>query len=116
MGETSNQPKLQSLLCTMGVIMYCLDDVPIGFSGVLQSSGVIVSGFPVVQMVKNLPSMQKTWAQITGQGDSPREGPGSPLQYSCLDSFTDRAACRAASMGSQAVRTTERRHTAGVTA
>ena len=30
MGETSNQPKLQSLLCTMGVIMYCLDDVPIG--------------------------------------------------------------------------------------
>ena len=100
---------LSDLLCQLEIdlnflIIFCLDDVPIGFSGVLKSSTVVVLGFRVVQMVKNLPSMQKTWVQIMGQGDSPREGTGSPLQYSCLENFTDRGAWRAASVGSQDVR------------
>ena len=28
--------------------------------------------------------MQETWVQSLGQEDSPREGNGNPLQYSCL--------------------------------
>ena len=36
------------------------------------------------QTVKNLPAMQKTQVQSLGQGKSPGEGNGNPLQYSCL--------------------------------
>ena len=43
-----------------------------------------------VQMIKNLPAMQETWDQSLGQGRSPGEGNGNPLQYSCLESFMDR--------------------------
>ena len=39
----------------------------------------------VAQMVKNLLPMQETWFQSLGQEDSPGEGNGSPLQYSCLE-------------------------------
>ena len=38
----------------------------------------------VVQTVKNLPAMQKTQVQSLGQGKSPGEGNGNPLQHSCL--------------------------------
>ena len=31
---------------------------------------------------------------IPGSGRSPGEGNGIPLQYSCLENFTDRGACR----------------------
>ena len=47
----------------------------------------------VAQMVKNLPAMQETWIQ--SREDSPREGNGYPLQYSCLENPMDRGAWRA---------------------
>ena len=39
----------------------------------------------VAQMVKHLPAIQETWVQSLGQEDSPGEGNGDPLQYSCLE-------------------------------
>ena len=39
----------------------------------------------VAQMVKHLPAMQETQVQSLGQEDSPGEGNGTPLQYSCLE-------------------------------
>ena len=51
----------------------------------------------VAQMVKNLPSMQKTCVQslgsVPGLGIYPGEGNGNPLQQSCLKSPVDRGAC-----------------------
>ena len=44
----------------------------------------------VAQIVKNLPAMQETWIWSLGWKDSPGEGNGSPLQYSCLENFMDR--------------------------
>jgi len=46
----------------------------------------------VAQLVKNLPAMQETWGQPLGQEDSPGEGNGNPLQYSCLGNHMDRGA------------------------
>ena len=43
---------------------------------------------PVVQMVRNLPTMQET-GLIPGLGSSPGEGNGNPLQYSCLENSMD---------------------------
>ena len=37
------------------------------------------------QMVKNLPAIQETWVRSLGVEDSPGEGNGNPLQYSCLE-------------------------------
>ena len=39
----------------------------------------------MAQMVKNLPAMQETRVQSLGQEDSPGEGNGYPVQYSCLE-------------------------------
>ena len=39
----------------------------------------------VAQMVKNLPSMQKTWVPSLGWEDCPEGGHGNPLQDSCLE-------------------------------
>ena len=39
----------------------------------------------MAQMVKNLPVMQDTQVQSLDQEDSPGEGNGNPLQYSCLE-------------------------------
>ena len=59
-------------------------------------------------MVKNLPPMQKTRVQSLGQGRSPGEGNGCPLQYSCLDNFRDRGVQQAIQYtGSQRLDTTE---------
>ena len=41
-------------------------------------------------MVKNLPKMWETQVQSLGQEDSPGEGNGSPLYYSCLENPMDR--------------------------
>ena len=46
----------------------------------------------VAQPVKSLPAMWEICVQILGQEDSPREGNGNPLQYSCLQNTTDRGA------------------------
>jgi len=46
----------------------------------------------VTQIVKNLPEIWETWVQSLGWKDSPEEGKGNPLQYSCLKSYMDRGA------------------------
>ena len=43
----------------------------------------------MVQAVKNLPAMQKTWVKIPGLGRSPGEGKGYPFQYSGLENSVD---------------------------
>ena len=43
-------------------------------------------------MVKNLPVMQETQVQSLVWEDSPGEGHGNPLQYSCLENSMDRGA------------------------
>ena len=53
----------------------------------------------MAQMVENLPAMQKTLVQPLGQEDSPGEGNGNPLQYSCLENPMDRGAWWAAVEG-----------------
>ena len=46
----------------------------------------------MAQMVKRLSAMQETQARSLGWEDSPGEGNGSPLQYSCLENPVDRGA------------------------
>ena len=46
----------------------------------------------MAQMVKNLPAMQETWVRFLNWEDSPGEGNGNPLQYSCLENPMDRGA------------------------
>ena len=46
----------------------------------------------IAQLVKNLPAMQETRVRFLGQEDSPGEGNGNPLQYSCLENPMDRGA------------------------
>ena len=46
----------------------------------------------VAQMVKNLPTVRKTQVRSLGWKDSPGEGNGYPLQYSCLEKSMDRGA------------------------
>ena len=43
----------------------------------------------LAQTVKRLPAMQETWVQSLDQEDSPGEGNGTPLQYSCLENPMD---------------------------
>ena len=45
----------------------------------------------VAQAIKHPPAMQ-TWLQSLGWEDSPGEGSGNPLQYSCLGNLLDREA------------------------
>ena len=46
-------------------------------------------------MVKNLPANAGDLDLSLGSGRSPGEGNGNPLQYSCLESSTDRGAWQA---------------------
>ena len=46
----------------------------------------------VAQVVKNLPAMQETWVGFLSQEDSPGEGNGNPIQYSCLENPMHRKA------------------------
>ena len=39
----------------------------------------------IAELVKNLPAMQETWVWFLGWEDSPGEGNGNPLKYSCLE-------------------------------
>ena len=52
-------------------------------------------------MVKNLPAVQETVGLICGSRRSPGERHGKPLQYSCLESFTEPGGLQ--SMGLQRV-------------
>ena len=53
----------------------------------------------VAQRLKCLPAMWETWVQSLGREDSPGEGNGNPLQYSCLKNTTDGGAWWAAVHG-----------------
>ena len=46
----------------------------------------------IAQLVKNLHAMWENWVQFLGREDSPGEGNGNPLQYSCLKNPMDRGA------------------------
>ena len=43
----------------------------------------------VAQRLKRLPAMRETWVRSLGWEDSPGEGNGNPLQYSCLENPMD---------------------------
>ena len=43
----------------------------------------------VAQMIKNLPAMPETQIRSLGEGRSPGEANGYPLQYSCLENSMD---------------------------
>ena len=57
----------------------------------------------MVHMVKNLPAMWETWVQSLGWVDSPGEGNGYPLWYSCLENPWSEVPDGLQSMGSQRV-------------
>ena len=52
----------------------------------------IYLGFPGSSVVKNLPAKQQMQVQSMNWEDSPGEGNGYPLQYSCLGNPMDRGA------------------------
>ena len=52
-------------------------------------------------MINNLAANQETKSVIPWLGRSPGEGNNSPLQYSCLENFTDGEPGRLHSIGSQ---------------
>ena len=56
----------------------------------------------MAQTVKNLPAMREGTGSIPGLGRSPGKGNGYPLQYSCLENFTEEPG-GLQSMGSQRV-------------
>ena len=56
--------------------------------GVGEASCPGLSAFIVAQMVKNLPANSGDAGLIPGSED-PREGNGTPLQYSCLENPVD---------------------------
>ena len=53
----------------------------------------------VAQTVKHLPAMQETRVRSLSQEDTPGEGNGNPLQYSCLENPMERGAWWAAVHG-----------------
>ena len=64
----------------------CLAGLPGGESGVT---------LDLPFRLKPLPAMRETWVQSLGQEDSPGEGNGNPLQFSCLENPLDREAWQA---------------------
>ena len=56
----------------------------------LTKAGIVPVG--MAQLVKNLPAVQETWVPSLGREDSPGEGNGKLLQYSCLENPMDRGA------------------------
>ena len=68
----------------------CLITVIIRVRGVLRgiwAGAVDCRRFPGGSDIKEfgLPAMQEIWVQSLGREDSPGEGSGNPLQYSCLE-------------------------------
>ena len=43
----------------------------------------------MAQPVKNPPAMQKTWVRSLGQEDALEKGMATPIQYSCLENWTE---------------------------
>ena len=50
---------------------------------------LITTASLVAQRLKRLPPMWETWVRSLGWEDSPGEGNGNPLQYSCLENPMD---------------------------
>ena len=50
-------------------------------------------------MVKSSSAMQETWVRSLDRENSPGEGNGYPLQYSCLENPKDRGAWQATLWG-----------------
>ena len=74
---------LEKLLCaSVGLVFLAIS-----------SSLQIFEGFPGGSVVKNPPANAGDTCLILELGRSPEEGKGNPLQYSCLGSPMDRAAC-----------------------
>ena len=70
---------------------YCfkinLDNSSVTFSTLFNFFKIICSrpfGFPGDSVGSNSPAEQETWVQFLGWEDSPGDGDGIPLQYSCL--------------------------------
>ena len=62
----------------------------------------------MAQTVKRLPAMRETQVRSPGQEDSPGEGNGNPLQYSCLEnSMNGRSLVGYSSWGRKESDTTE---------
>ena len=53
---------------------------------------IYIWGFPGGSVVKHPPANAGDMSLILKLGRSPGEGNGNPLQYSCLENFTDRGA------------------------
>ena len=67
------------------------------------------TGFPDDSVVKNLPANAGDTGLIPGWGRAPREGNGSPLQYSCLGkSHGQRSLAGYSPWGCKELYTTER--------
>ena len=54
-----------------------------------------LGGFPDAQRLKHLPGIRETLVRSLGQEDSPGDGNGNPLQYSCLENPMDGGAWHA---------------------
>ena len=65
------------------------------FSNLIGVLVLITSGFPGVSDSKESACNSGDPSWIPGLGRSPRDGHGNPLQYSCLENFTDREAWQA---------------------
>ena len=57
----------------------------------------------MAQIIKNLPAVQETGVRSLGWEDTPGEGNGNLLQYSCLENPMDRGAWQATVHGSHRV-------------
>ena len=55
----------------------------------------MAKGLPGGSVVKNIPVNAGAAGSIPGLGRAPREGNGTPVQYSCLGDPTDREAWKA---------------------
>ena len=60
--------------------------------GIETASPALVRASLVAQLEKNLPAMQENWVRSLGWEDSPGEGNGNPLHYSCLENPMNRGA------------------------
>ena len=64
----------------------------------------------VAQLVKNLPGVRETRVRSLGWEDSPGEGNGNPLQYSCRENHIQRSLVGYSPKGHKELDTIEHEH------